>query len=225
MSNSHYISELAIIILAFNEENNLKDVIKKAKKYGIVIVVNDGSIDDSRIILETTQINCPLHIVNHSFNKGYGAALRSGFFHSSMEWIFFMDSDLQFDIQNLKSFWPYLQHYDAIIGYRNQRADNLVRRLNAKMWSLWTGLLFNISVTDINCAFKLFRSDTLKSLKLQSDSALINTEILAGLTKSNSDILEIPVPHFPRTFGTQSGASFPVVTNALRESIAFRFRN
>ena len=228
----HGFFSCSIVLPVHNEAENLPHLFRSIDAFIIihpsitfeVIVVDDGSDDESRSILDAIQLSCPLIVVSHATNQGYGAALRSGFSQAKSDWIFFMDSDLQFDINTLRSFFPYVHFYDAIIGYRERRADNFVRKANAKLWSLWTSHLFNISVTDINCAFKIFRSDILKGLELQSDSALINTEILAGLSKCKSDILELPVPHFPRTYGKQSGASLAVVKNALIESITFLFR-
>jgi len=109
-----------------------------------------------------------------------------------------------------------------VAGYRKQRRDPLLRQLNA--WAFFTlvHLLFGRLVRDVNCAFKLIRRDLLARMALHADGALINTEMLVIARQLHARVVEVPIKHYPRTAGKQTGANPRVVLRAFRELLAFR---
>src|SRR5205085_4343271 len=124
-----------------------------------VIIVNDGSKDRTRSIVEEIAASDPhVRLINHPVNQGYGAALVSGFEAITKDLVFFMDSDGQFDIADLERFFPFIDEYDAVLGYRIDRQDTWVRKLNARGWKMLVRLVFGLRVRDIDCAFKLYRA-------------------------------------------------------------------
>ncbi|MCK4830865.1 glycosyltransferase family 2 protein, partial [bacterium] len=159
------ISSLSVVFPAYNEQDNIADSIAKAEhvlnKLNLdyeIIVVNDGSSDSTRdIVEEICRRNERLHIINHETNLGYGAAVWSGISCLSKEYLFFTDSDLQFDLNEINRLLPHVPEYDAVIGYRIKRKDPFMRLLNAWGWNLLNRLLFGLKVRDIDCAFKLFK--------------------------------------------------------------------
>ena len=90
-----------------------------------------------------------------------------------------MDSDRQFDINDIHNLTPYVEDYDIVAGYRIKRNDPAHRLLNAALFGLAVRYMFDIQVRDIDCAFKIMHADVLKDIDLESPGALINTEILA----------------------------------------------
>lgn len=221
---------VSAVLPAFNEESNLERAIDglepalaSATADHEIIVVDDGSRDGTAAVLERLQSRLPtLVVVRHATNRGYGAALRSGFRRARLPWIFLMDSDNQFDPAEIALLLARRGDADLVIGYRAVRRDPFVRRLNA--WAFFTlvRILFGYLARDVNCAFKLIRRDLLEHLELRADGALINTELLALARRRGARIVEIPVHHFPRLSGTQTGAHPAVVLRAFGELVRLR---
>jgi glycosyltransferase involved in cell wall biosynthesis len=222
--------DFSIIFPAYNEENNIVETIKQFNQELVsytyeIIVVDDGSTDKTANRVSDLQLIVPnLQLVQHVSNKGYGAALRSGFSHAQSPWCFFTDSDLQFHPRDFHRLWSHKNNYDVIIGYRSPRKDPLFRRFNAKMWGFYIRNLLGVDVRDLNCAFKLFRRDLLNNVQLQSDGAFINAELLAQICRTDISVYEVPVSHYTRKTGTQSGANLSVIVLAFQESFNFHQR-
>ncbi len=224
--------EVSVIFPAYNEEENIHHSLTlfSQELKGInfeLIAINDGSVDlTSHKILQFQEENpeIPVQLVEHKQNQGYGAALRSGFQAATGEWSFFTDSDLQFSPADFHLIWTERETWDVVSGYRFPRKDSFVRSCNAKIWSTYVKILLGVSLRDLNCAFKLFRTSIIQSLPLHSDGALINAEIFTLLKQRDIQIKEVPVSHFPRRAGEQTGANPLVILRALRESIGLRKR-
>lgn len=222
--------EISAVLPAYNEEANLEQVVRRTvealatrARTSEVIVVDDGSQDDSAAVLERLKGVYPtLRVVRHPSNRGYGAALRSGYRAARFPWVFMMDADNQFDPADLDALLPFVAKADIVTGYRKQRRDPLPRRLNAWAFFSLVRLFFGRQVRDVNCAFKLLRRDMLNRMDLRSDGALINTEVFVLARRAGARIVEAPVPHYPRMSGKQTGANPRVVLRAFKELLAFR---
>ncbi len=216
---------ISIVFPAYNEQDNIASAVNAARealgKYAKtieIIVVNDGSRDGTRAVLDRlTEEDASVVAVHHPHNRGYGAALRSGFAVARGEYVFFTDSDLQFDLEEIGLLIPWVGKYDIVAGYRKTRADPPHRRVNAWAWNTLIRMSLGIKVRDIDCAFKLFRRGVFDSMKLTSVGALINTEILAQAQQHGFSIKEVPVSHFPRLSGAPTGANLGVILRAFRE--------
>src|SRR5918911_1266313 len=140
-----------------------------------VIVTNDGSRDATGEILADLQAREPdlhLRVVTHERNRGYGAALASGFDAARKDLIFLTDGDKQFDVTELSSFIPAMDaQTDMVIGWRKKRADPLMRKLNALGWKTLVNGLFGYTARDVDCAFKLFRRRAWDSLPVPPPGA------------------------------------------------------
>jgi len=222
--------QLSIVLPAHNEAENLPGLIQDVTAYleslgwdYEIIIVNDGSTDGTQNILEELQIkNSRIISVHHPKNRGYGAALRSGFSAATKEWLFFMDSDRQFDIKEISKLANYIDKYDMVIGYRKDRQDHLIRKINAGIFNIAVNLLFGLWVRDIDCAFKLLRREIVEKAKLESNGALISTELLVRANKLGYKIKQIPVTHHPRLSGQSSGGNIKVILRAVKEILLFR---
>ena len=222
--------DVSAVMPAFNEASNLERSIgavaaalqQQARVFEIV-VVDDGSRDDTPAVLERLKAQQPtLRVVKHSVNRGYGAALRSGFDAARLSWIFLIDADNQFDAAEVGLLLSHAAEADIVAGYRRHRRDPLPRRLNAWAFFSLVRLLFGHLVRDVNCAFKLMRRDLIARMDLHSEGALINTELLVLARQLQARIVEVPVHHYPRLAGKQTGANPRVVLRAFGELFAFR---
>lgn len=223
---------LSVVMPAHNEEaaiaETLRSVIDALSQWVRdfeVIVVNDGSQDVTRTIVEEIAKADPrIRLINHASNQGYGAALVSGFEAVTKELVFFMDSDGQFDIHDLEDFFSYIDKYDAVLGYRIQRQDTWVRKLNAWGWKLLVRLVFGLRVRDIDCAFKLYRAQFFRENRLETRGAMINTEILYKFTREGHTYTQIGVHHLPRRGGQATGAKLSVIARAFQEMFTFAWK-
>lgn len=223
---------ISIIFPAYNEEENIvkvieqaRDVISKIFDDFEIIVVNDGSHDNTGVIIDEMRHSEPvLFPVHHAQNKGYGATLRSGIEAASKDLIFFTDSDLQFDISEITHLLYEIDDYDIVAGYRADRADPAHRRFNAWGWNVLVRMVLGLKIRDIDCAFKLFRRGVFNDIRLESVGAMINTEILVQAQWQKKRLKEVPVRHFPRVAGEQSGANLRVICKALYELLSMRSR-
>ena len=222
--------DISAVLPAFNEEGNLEQAVGRvaralqanARSFEI-IVVDDGSRDGSAGLLERLKaVHSQLRVVRHPVNRGYGAAIRSGFESARLSWVFMIDADNQFDPEEIGALLTRAPTADIVAGYREHRGDPLLRRLNAWAFFSLVRSLFGPLVRDVNCAFKLMRRDLLERMILSSNGALINTEVLVLARQLGARIAEVPVHHYPRTVGTQTGANPRVVLRAFRELFAFR---
>ncbi len=107
--------------------------------------------------------------------------------------------------------------YDIVCGYRLNRQDPFIRKLNGWLWTRLVNLLFGMNIRDIDCAFKLFRREIFDHIKMSSGGALISAEILARATRSGYRITQAGVHHYPRTAGSQTGAKLKVILRAFKE--------
>jgi putative flippase GtrA len=220
---------LSVVLPAYNEEaliantiSNIMAALTTWMRDFEVIVVNDGSKDRTGEIVEQLESYDPrIRLINHPVNRGYGAALVTGFESVSKELAFFMDSDGQFDIRDLVRFFPLIEEFGAVIGYRVHRQDTWMRKLNAWGWKKLVGFVFNVHVRDIDCAFKLFRADFFRTNRLETRGAMINAEILYKLARAGYTYTEVGVQHLPRLAGKATGARPRVILRALREMFVF----
>lgn len=227
MSVTQKLSSISAFIPCYNEEKNLKPMIDAflavlpqiALKYEIIII-NDGSRDRTGKIADTlAQSNPKIKVIHHPANLGYGLSLRSGFTAAQFEWTFFTDGDRQFNLSELHSFIPYTHDYSVIIGFRHKRAEGGLRSFNARLFKLFIDLLFRVHVKDIDCAFKLIRTDLLHSIEFTSTGAMISSELLYRLKKKHQPFKQLPVTHYPRTWGKPTGSNLGVIARAGFEAI------
>jgi glycosyltransferase involved in cell wall biosynthesis len=216
---------VSFVLPAFNEEPNIaraiETVISVASRHCAeyeVIVVDDGSKDaTAQLVDEYARQDAHVRLVQHATNRGYGEALRTGFTAAELDYVFFTDADNQFDMNEFPLLLRWANDADVVAGFRRQRQDPLVRRVNAWGWNRLVRMLFYVPVRDIDCAFKLFRREALVDLDIQSRGAMINTEIMVKLARAGRSVVEVGVTHLPRTAGEPSGANLRVVTRAFRE--------
>lgn len=223
------VPELSIFFPFWNEEENIKNVVEKAIPEAMkvaekweILMIDDGSVDKTAEIgrsLEKKYKN--VRLISHQPNRGYGAALKEGLESAKYNLVVFTDGDGQFNFSQVNKFLEKLDGNDMVIGYRSVRKDSLIRHLLMLYLKLHDFVLFGFKFRDIDCGFKLFTRKALKNLfPLRSEGAMITTEILAKAKRRGLKIAEVGVNHYPRKFGTQSGANLRVLIRALRESFA-----
>ena len=197
----------SLVLPAHNEAGNIEPVVRHAlvvlPRYFDdfeIIVVDDGSKDETGAIIDRLCVEDPrVRPIHHKRNHGYGGALTSGFRASTGNHVMFMDSDRQFDIADIERLYPYIESHEIVAGFRMMRQDELHRRVFAETFNLVVRVLFGVHLRDIDCAFKIFDGELIRSLDLSSPGALINAEIQAKARRQGANIQQVGVQHFPRT--------------------------
>jgi glycosyltransferase involved in cell wall biosynthesis len=219
---------ISAVLPAYNEEviiertvRHVADILRSVASDFEVIVSNDGSRDKTGQVLaelEARQPELHLRVVTHERNRGYGAALASGFDAAQKDLVFLTDGDKQFDVAELRDFLPVMDgQTDLVIGWRKNRADPLLRKANALGWKTLVNLLFGYTARDVDCAFKLFRRGVWESMTVQSRGATFSAEFLVKARRLGFCVKELPVGHFPRTAGSPTGARPGVIVKAFVE--------
>jgi glycosyltransferase involved in cell wall biosynthesis len=219
---------LSVFLPSHNEEGNVERVVrswmaelpKVADKFE-VIVVDDGSRDRTGEIAERlAKEDAHVKVVRHPVNRGYGGAVISGIRAATLPYVLLCDGDGQFDPADIERLTPFVPEYDVVAGRRVQRADHLMRRINGRAWTMLVRVLLGITISDIDCGFKLFKREKLEGMELRAHGAMISTELMARVAGRNAKVKEVDVGHLPRLTGEQSGANLKVVARAFKELIA-----
>lgn len=168
-----------------------------------VIVVNDGSKDGTAAVLEELARADPrLRVVHHEVNRGYGAALRTGFASATKDLVFYTDGDGQYDVRELLLLRPLLvAGVDIVNGYKVQRADGWQRKAIGAAYNGLAHLLFSIPIRDVDCDFRLVRRRAVEQVELVSSSGSICVELVHKLHRAGCVFAEVPVQHRPRVHG------------------------
>ncbi len=230
------VARLSFFFPAHNEEANLRPLVEEALSTlpdladeFEIIVVDDGSRDATPLIADELAALHPgiVRAVHHPANRGYGAALRSGFRAARHDLVAFIDGDRQFRVADLARLIERLHEADrpdVVAGFRIRRADPLVRTVYARIYRLANRIFFGLRVRDVDCACKLFRRTSLAGIRVESGGAFFSAELLVKLRASGCRIAEVGVPHYPRTAGSPTGARPSVVFRAVRDFWGLRLR-
>lgn len=212
---------------AYNDEKNLPrlipaviSVLRACTREFEIIIVHDGSPDNTGKVADLlAQKYAPfIHVVHHKKNKGYGAALRSGFSYAKKyEMVFYTDGDYQYDMRELPTLLKEIDRNDVVIGYRRRRVLTVSRQIQTFVFNFLVRFLFGLKVRDINCSMKLFRREALDKIILVSNGSFIEAELLLKLSRAGCTIKEVPVTHLARKFGKASGGNPSVILQTLRE--------
>jgi glycosyltransferase involved in cell wall biosynthesis len=221
----------SLCLPAYNEEQNLETTIRSALSVldalvtdCEIVVVDDGSRDaTSAIVQRIAEHDVRVRLVRHPVNRGYGAAVASALQASRGDLALLMDSDGQFDLQDVHKFLDRISDFDFGLGIREQRAETGIRRINAWLWNRLVRIVIGVKVVDLDCGFKLFKRRALDAMNLTATGACISAQILMECRRLELRICELPVRHYQRKFGTPTGANLFVIARAFRELVALKF--
>lgn len=184
-----------------------------------IIVVNDGSSDYTREILDELQRRYQsVRIVHHEKNRGYGGALRTGFSEASKEFIFYTDGDAQYDVRDLPALWKEMDdRVDMVQGYKMGRSDPLHRVIIGRIYHWLANLAFGLHLKDVDCDFRLMRRSIFDKVHLKSDSGVICVEMMKKIRDGGFQINEVPVHHYHRAYGQSQFFNFRRLTRVGRD--------
>ena len=204
-------TNISIVCPAYNEAENLPDLIKglvnTVKKLDLnaeIIVVNDGSTDNSKEILDQLERENDVTVLHHNKNLGKTQAFITGFKHSSGDIIFMFETDLQYEPSELKRFLDALDWgYDVASGWRAHRIDPVYRLWLSKIYNFVLRTIFKIRISDNNSGFKAFRRKVIDDLLSEPADGYYGFHRFMTILafKKGYRIVNVPISHYPRVRG------------------------
>jgi len=228
-------SSITVVFPMYNEEAYARRAVEAARAAltaaGItdweIVIVDDASTDGTPALAEAmAREDSRVRVVHNPVNRRLGGALRAGYAAATKDLVFYTDADLPVDLAELSRAIRLLEYQqaDVVAAYRFDRtSEGLVRALYTLCYNHLVRTLFGLRVRDVNFAFKLFRRSILEKFTLTSEGSFIDAEFLLRARKAGCVIIQIGLDYFPRTRGTSTLASVPVIFAILRD-LAARWR-
>jgi len=204
------------VIPAYNEQDNIKDVINgwydaiaATSPESRLVIIDDGSRDDTLKIAREEEATHPQLIVLHKENSGHGATILYGYkyaIENGADFVFQTDSDGQTLPEEFPAFFEKRNEYDFVIGHRKERKDGKKRIFTTRVLRLVIRIIFGVYIKDANTPFRLMSSSSLKEcLKVvPKDYNLTNVIVSVAYARLGYKGLYIPVTFRPRQGGVNS---------------------
>jgi glycosyltransferase involved in cell wall biosynthesis len=209
---------LSIFFPAYNDAGTIGSLVLQAVQVAAkltpdfeVLVINDGSADATRSILDELERTYPqVRAIHHTRNRGYGGALRTGFASARKDVVAYTDGDGQYDPAEFEMLWARLtDEVDMVTGYKISRSDPFHRLIIGRVYHHFVKLLFRLRVRDVDCDFRLIRRDVFDRVKLERDTGVICLEMMRKIQDAGVRVVEVPVHHYHRLHGRSQFFNFP----------------
>ncbi len=191
-----------------------------------VIIVNDGSTDDSAQVLDAMVQNFDqLRVIHHTQPSGYGGVLRVGFAEARKDWIFYTDGDAQYNARELALLVEAVNDdVDMVNGYKIKRHDPFHRVVIGLAYQYFVKFAFGLVIRDVDCDFRLMRRSIFDTVSLESTTGTITFEMVKKIQDTGHRIVEVPVHHTYRQYGQSQFFNFPRVARTLAALIRWWWR-
>mgnify|MGYP001023496924 FL=1 len=194
------------------------NVLKKLKKKYEIIIVDDGCPQNSgKLAKEISKKYSNVKVFFHKKNLGYGAALKTGFKKFKNDWIFMIDGDNEYDVNDLFRLVKASENYDLVITYRYKKKYTTSRILISWIYNAILRLIFNLKFRDISTGSRFVSRKLVKRIKLRSNSPFVGAELAIKAELAGYKVSEIGIHTYPRTFGTGSSVSFKNILLTLKD--------
>jgi len=228
------LTSVSVFFPAYNDAPSIGNLVDKTfsllRECGLdfeVIVVNDGSADETAAVLAELQqrYGALFRIVTHAENRGYGAALRSGLAAATKDFVFYTDGDGQYDPGELPKLLDRLAPDVGLVnGYKLERNDPRGRIVIGDIYNRLARLIFRIRLRDIDCDFRLIRRSLLEEIHLSSTSGTICVELVRKLELTSYRVVEVGVHHYPRRHGRSQFFRLRSLMTTLWQLLRLYFR-
>jgi len=216
---------LSMVVLAFRDAPALPELVADLERAlgpaapgSEVVIVDDGSGDDTLAVAETLAASRPgVRAVGHRANRGVGAAFRTGVEAATGEIVGYIDGDGQYLPDDLPKLLAIVSGgADVASGIRVRRADPWSRSVVSSVYRTVLRAVYGLRLRDVNSGLKLYRRGALESAwPLLSDGPFYDAEVLIKLDRAGAKIVETPIRHRTRRYGRAGGASLASIRGAV----------
>lgn len=224
-------ADLSVILPAYNEQSSISAVLNGLEESlseidHEIVVVDDGSTDNTSAVIRNIAATGRIQLVRHPQNLGVGKAFADGIAASSGTWVALMDADGQMDPDDLCVAYQLRKENIAVLGYRRERADGLIRKAASACWNAVNRFFFDFEthIRDIDCGLKLIPGEIARSIRFTSNGAGFFPELLLSLQTLGIRFQQFPVHHYPRAGGQATGIKPKVALRAFSELFALLSR-
>jgi glycosyltransferase involved in cell wall biosynthesis len=225
---------LSVVIPVYNEKETVLRIIEKVltlEIVGEIILVDDGSTDGTREILEKATFDGRVKLFFHDRNRGKGAALRTGFGHVTGEVVAIQDADLEYDpeefnemIRPIANGVADVVYGSRLTGGKPQRVHLFWHKMGNGFLTFLTDLLYNTTLSDMETCYKMFRREVIETIRIESDDFSVEPELTAKICKNKRwRIYEIPISYYGRSYAEGKKISWRHGFSALWTLLKYRF--
>jgi glycosyltransferase involved in cell wall biosynthesis len=224
--------KITVIMPVFNEKNTIQEILKRVEKIGLaneIIIVDDGSTDGTREILQEYNNTNPYKIILHEYNQGKGAAVNTGIQAANGDVIIIQDADLEYDPREYPNLLKPIEEGIADVVYGSRflgaaRRPILFWNMVAnKILTLVTNILYNNILTDMETGYKVFKREVVKDMSLHAKRFDFEPEFTAKVLKKKVRIFEVPISFNPRDYSEGKKIRMWDAFEAMWTLIKYRF--
>ena len=226
------IKSISLMFPLYNDKNTVElmikkssNILKKLKRKYEIIIVDDGCPQNSGKLAEKIAKKfLNVRIFFHKKNLGYGAALKTGLQKCKNDWIFMVDGDAEYDVNDLPRLFRATKNCDLVITYRYKKKYNTYRIIISWVYNAILRLIFNIKFRDISTGSRLVSKKLIRRIKLKSNSPFMGAELAIKTELSGYKVGEIGIHTYPRTFGTGASVSLKNILLTIRDMLLLFFK-
>jgi glycosyltransferase involved in cell wall biosynthesis len=224
--------KITVIIPAYNEKDTIREIVQRVNQTGLageILVVDDGSVDGTRDILQQLEQSGQVKVILHERNRGKGAAVTTGIHHASGEIIIIQDADLEYDPRDYPALLKPIEEglADVVYGSRflggPRRPTMFWHMIANKMLTLMTNILYNNILTDMETGYKVFQREMVKDIRINARRFDFEPEFTAKVLKRKIRIFEVPITFNPRDYSEGKKIKLKDAFAAVWTLLRYRF--
>lgn len=223
---------LSVIIPVYNEKGTIRAIVDRVQAVPInkeLIIVDDGSKDGTREILQELAMQDNIKVFLHEKNKGKGAALSTGLKHVSGDYVVFQDADLEYHPEEYQRLLEPIMKGDADVVYGSRfkgsgRAFLFWHKMGNIFLNFVTNVLYNSTLTDMETCYKMFRRDVINGITIESNRFNVEPEVTAKILKQGYRVYEVPISYSGRDFSEGKKITWRDGFSALFTLVKYRFK-
>jgi glycosyltransferase involved in cell wall biosynthesis len=224
--------KISVIIPVYNESKTIQEILRRVEAQGLateILIVDDGSTDGTRLILESIPNNGITRTIYHDCNQGKGAAIRTGIHESSGDILLIQDADLEYNPADYPALIKPFQDgvADVVYGSRflgGPRRTTMFWHMVANKWlTLFTNILYNTILTYMETGYKLFKREVVQDIRLRANRFDFEPEFTAKILKKKARVFEVPITFNPRDYSEGKKIGMRDAFQAVWALLKYRF--